>query len=97
MTRRSARWWALVVAVGLLAASCGSSGADDDATEAVAAPAEASSDDADADAVAAQVDAVGAETRDEILRIARTQLDGAQFNPDTVAGRDVLLWFWAPW
>jgi len=38
-----------------------------------------------------------AETRDEILRLAGTQLDGIDFDPDTVAGRDVLLWFWAPW
>lgn len=112
VNRRSAKRWALVVAVALLAAACGSSSSDDP-TEAVAAQANASDggdttattstgdaegqEPAGTDAAPVQGEQVSAETRDEILRIARTQLDGQEFDPDTVAGRDVLLWFWAPW
>ena len=38
-----------------------------------------------------------AETRSHIVRLATTQLDGQEFDPASVAGEDVLLWFWAPW
>ena len=37
------------------------------------------------------------ETRPMILALAGPQLGGGTFDPQTVAGRDVLLWFWAPW
>ena len=37
------------------------------------------------------------ETRDEILLLAGLPLEGGgSFDPDTVAGTDVLIWFWGP-
>ncbi len=37
------------------------------------------------------------ENRSLILQLELPQLDGAVFDPNTVANKDVLLWFWAPW
>ncbi|MBX7265852.1 redoxin domain-containing protein [Micromonospora sp. Llam7] len=33
----------------------------------------------------------------ETLRFTGTTLDGARFDAATLAGRPVVLWFWAPW
>lgn len=71
--------------------SAGSEGTDD--APSAAGEDSGTSDDATTPAAGASL----GETRDEILRLARTQLDGVDFDPETVAGRDVLLWFWAPW
>lgn len=35
-----------------------------------------------------------AETRPEILRLALPKFGGGEFNPDSVAGKNVILWFW---
>ena len=37
------------------------------------------------------------ESRALILALAGPQLGGGTFDPQSVAGREVLLWFWAPW
>jgi hypothetical protein len=37
------------------------------------------------------------ETRDAVLRLAGTTLDGSQFDTEAYVGKDLLLWFWAPW
>lgn len=33
----------------------------------------------------------------EVLAFSATTLDGGTFEGATLAGRDVVLWFWAPW
>ena len=38
----------------------------------------------------------GAETRSEILKLALPTFGGETFNPDSMAGKNVLLWFWGP-
>ena len=37
------------------------------------------------------------ETREAILTLDRETLDGSHLDLDALAGREVLLWFWAPW
>ena len=37
------------------------------------------------------------EDRPRVLALAVPQLDGTTFDVSSLAGRDVLLWFWAPW
>lgn len=75
------------VAAAAVAAGCGSDSSG--STSPDANPADA--------AAIAEASAAGIETRAAILRLAGPQLDGVEFDPNTVAGRDVLLWFWAPW
>ncbi len=41
------------------------------------------------------VEEVAVETRPEILRLALATADGGTFDPNSVAGKPVLLWFWA--
>ncbi|HCB34331.1 MAG TPA: hypothetical protein DEP69_04005 [Acidimicrobiaceae bacterium] len=90
---------AALLAAALLAGACGSSTSDVPVNAAAAEPDEVPSTSAAASAGTApspaQPDLV--ETRPAVLQLARTQLDGAVFDPDSVAGRNVLLWFWAPW
>lgn len=38
-----------------------------------------------------------AETRPAVLALARETLDGSTLDVDQFVGRDVLIWFWAPW
>jgi hypothetical protein len=33
----------------------------------------------------------------ELAILERSTLNGAMFDPASLAGKDVLLWFWAPW
>lgn len=89
-TTRTRKLGALVVAAGLALSACG--GSTDSAT--TAGPETTATSQADPGGTTGDA---GAETRDEILRLERPTLDGAVFEADTVAGRDVLLWFWAPW
>ena len=37
------------------------------------------------------------ETREAILILDRETLDGSRLDLDALAGREVMLWFWAPW
>ncbi len=37
------------------------------------------------------------ESREAVLALARETLDGSQLAVDQFAGKDVLVWFWAPW
>ena len=52
------------------------------------------SDDRDNDAAA---EPASTENRPEVLQLAVPQLNGDLFDVSSAAGRDVLLWFWAPW
>lgn len=101
---------ATLVATLMLLSACGSSSApaaspgaparadSGESASAQTGPTPSDADQGTTPAVASESAApVAGETRDEILRLARTQVDGVGFDPDTVAGRDVLLWFWAPW
>jgi hypothetical protein len=33
----------------------------------------------------------------ELVVLERSTLNGAMFDPTSLAGKEVLLWFWAPW
>lgn len=33
----------------------------------------------------------------ELAVLERSTLNGAMFDPTSLAGKEVLLWFWAPW
>lgn len=33
----------------------------------------------------------------ELAVLERSTLSGAMFDPTSLAGKEVLLWFWAPW
>ena len=33
----------------------------------------------------------------ELAVLERPTLNGAMFDPTSLAGKEVLLWFWAPW
>lgn len=33
----------------------------------------------------------------ELAMLERSTLSGAMFDPTSLAGKEVLLWFWAPW
>jgi hypothetical protein len=33
----------------------------------------------------------------ELAVLERSTLNGAMFDPASLAGKEVLLWFWAPW
>ncbi|MCP3937413.1 MAG: hypothetical protein GY708_18830 [Actinomycetia bacterium] len=88
--RRSALSLAVVA---LLGAACGSSSTTDktsqDATSSQAAAATAPSTQGNPESAA--------ETRPAVLALARETLDGSQLAVDQFSGKDVLIWFWAPW
>ena len=33
----------------------------------------------------------------ELAVLERSTLNGAMFDPASLAGKEILLWFWAPW
>lgn len=49
------------------------------------------------DGETATASTAGAEAREAVLALQRPTLDGPVFDAETAVGRDVLLWFWAPW
>ena len=78
-----------VLAAGLVLAACGS-GDDEPAAAPVAttAPAPASSDAADGS---------GNPVAPAALQFSAPLIGGGDIELTTLAGRPVLLWFWAPW
>jgi hypothetical protein len=79
---------ATVVALGLALAACGSSTSGDAVTDTTAAPA------------ATVPDASGGvvpEDAPAILQFSAPLIGGGDIELTTLAGRPVLLWFWAPW
>ena len=60
-----------------------------------AAVAEAAPDTAESSAPASPVPEVS--IPDELQFTTQTVSDGAPFDASTLAGRDTILWFWAPW
>ncbi|MFI7573943.1 redoxin domain-containing protein [Micromonospora sp. NPDC049497] len=86
--RRAGTAVALVAAL-LGAASCGNA---DRATPAAAATAATAAPTTGAPSAAAAPVAVP-----ETLRFTARTLDGAPFDTGALAGRPVVLWFWAPW
>ncbi|WP_420446684.1 hypothetical protein [Candidatus Poriferisodalis sp.] len=101
-----------LIGVGVLA-GCGSDDdtssqepaatAADTSTEAAAAPTTAAGETgttaaaAQAPATTTAAAAAPVETRAEILLLEGGQLDGQPFELASMAGNDVLFWFWAPW
>lgn len=84
MKKSIPRLAALLMALALGAAACGSSeGSDAAAPAADATPAE-SSEGSDAGA-------------SSVLDISATAADGTAVNLSDYAGQDLMLWFWAPW
>ena len=86
---------AAALSVAVIAASCGGSGTATGGTPIEPADSQTQLATGNDDSNTAQTAQI--ETRPEILQLALPQLDGAVFDPNSVAGRDVLLWFWAPW
>lgn len=91
-------------AFALLATGCGSNRASVSVDGAALAPNEAETpaepDAADAPATRAQsaTSDAGQETRATLLALGDyATLGGTTFDTNLTAGRDVLLWFWAPW
>ncbi|MEM7272568.1 MAG: hypothetical protein AAF547_05760 [Actinomycetota bacterium] len=89
--RRSARrrMAAVAVAVAALAAACGGGDTDD-------AGAAAGSGAGDAGA-AAEETASGPMLAPAVFEVEATTVGGESFDFRTVAERDAVLWFWAPW
>lgn len=84
---------ALLVAVAVVAAACGGSPV---VAEGDPAPAPSDTDPAPApsdDATVAPPEPVVA----EVLRFEAPLLGGGTLRGETLAGRDVAFWFWAPW
>jgi hypothetical protein len=73
---------ALLVALVMAAAACGSGGSGDGGGD-TAAPAGES--------------ATGPVLDASILSGAATTLDGGSFDLGTLADKDLVVWFWAPW
>lgn len=76
---------AVVMALGLLAAACGGDGATD-----TAAPAEA-------DATTESADAAEPEPAAWPHTFVADQVGGGEIDAGSLEGRDIVLWFWAPW
>jgi hypothetical protein len=74
------------------AANASSAPSGDSQTEAEPAPATST-----AETAAPASPQPSGETRDAVLRLAGTTLDGSQFDTEAYVGKDLLLWFWAPW
>ena len=83
---------AAVLAVGLVLAACGSDTSDDSATDTVT--------DTTAAPAATTPEASGGVVPDDvpaILQFSAPLIGGGDIELTTLAGRPVLLWFWAPW
>ncbi|NLU79047.1 redoxin domain-containing protein [Micromonospora sp. HNM0581] len=90
---------AVLLATMLAIAGCGA-GPDAEAAPPADAPASTTADAGAADG--GVVDAGSPSTAPagpvpDTLRFTGTTLDGATFDAATLAGRPVVLWFWAPW
>jgi hypothetical protein len=91
------RHLAPVLAVGLVLGACGS-GSSDDATvppattaPTTSAPADAARTESDSGSAVAPADVPDA------LQFSAPLVGGGDIELTTLAGRPVLLWFWAPW
>ncbi len=103
--RRQLRWRALFVACAFALAAAGC--ASDDASVSVGAPSETqvetgatSGQDTPTTSAANEPASASAspETRALLLALGDYEtLGGTTFDTSLTAGRDVLLWFWAPW
>jgi hypothetical protein len=83
---------ATVVAVGLVLAACGSDTSGDAVTDTV-------TDTTAASAATVPEDSGGVVPDDApaILQFSAPLIGGGDIELTTLAGRPVLLWFWAPW
>ncbi len=78
--------WATVVALVLIATACGSTSDDDSSLD-------AASDSADEAASSDQADPPTSQSEANFVDLA----GGGQLDWNSLQGRDVVLWFWAPW
>lgn len=85
--------WVAVVVLLLIAAACGSTSNDsslDNASETATSP---RADSADEPAPSDQPDPATSESEANLVDLA----GGGQLDWNSLQGRDVVLWFWAPW
>ncbi|MFQ5557524.1 MAG: hypothetical protein ACE5GB_08480 [Acidimicrobiales bacterium] len=80
----------VLVATVLIAAACGGAGATEGATDATSA-------DPGGPAAADDAAASGGSAGEGVLDFTGTTVDGTQIDFGDLAGRDLILWFWAPW
>lgn len=90
-----------MAAVALLAlAACGTSGGDDSSAKSPATPSAPAGDSASSEpspnASSPHASASPAKTPEK-LRFTAKGVDGKPFEGSTLAGKDAVLWFWAPW
>lgn len=78
--------WATVVVLLLIAAACGSTGDDESSLD-------TASDSADETASSDQSDPPTSQSQANLVDLA----GGGQLDWNSLQGRDVVLWFWAPW
>jgi len=101
---------AVIMAAALLAAACGGGGDSPVITEGAAPETTTPTGDAAPEPGPTTTGSTGAtsnvapspvgstsETREAVLVLDRETLDGSRLDLDALAGREVLLWFWAPW
>jgi thiol-disulfide isomerase/thioredoxin len=81
------------------AAGADGDGTADDTAQADGAGGEADAAGGEADAAGGEADAAGGEAGSEPLVPFATvpTVDGGEIDGATLAGRDIALWFWAPW
>ena len=88
----SARGAVAAVVLLLVTAACGGGGGPEPAPSAASTPEEATTTTGPPAGGTATAPAVP-----EVLRFTAAAVDGGQVAGADYAGRDVALWFWAPW
>ncbi|NJP32903.1 TlpA family protein disulfide reductase [Micromonospora thermarum] len=96
-TLRRGTMAAVLVAALLGTAACGGDGATTAATGDVASPTPAAATPAATGSPSAASASPRPATVPETLRFTAKTLDGAAFDAAALAGKPVVLWFWAPW
>lgn len=90
------RLLAAIAVVALLAGGCGDGAKEPSSTAERAGPASPPAA-ANSPTTAAPSPGAGQAAVPELLRFTAAGVDGGQVDGSAFAGRDVALWFWAPW
>ena len=91
------RLLAAIAVVAMLAGGCGDGAEERSSTAERAGPASPPAAASTPTTAAAPSPGGGAVAVPELLRFTAAGVDGGQVDGSAFAGRDVALWFWAPW